>query len=109
MATKKVAVKRRTKPPVRRRFRHYVVKRELLVLSHTDTVALCELVNAQLARSVEPDWESADPATGVEVELDSRVNICAPNNLFAVALEFNHWEMHERKSKRRLTGKSIPT
>jgi hypothetical protein len=103
MATKKAAKKkvlRVARMTTRTVLRPRTVRREMLVLSHADPAGLSELVSQQLARSVEPPWDSKEPASGVEVELCSAIHLCAPSNMYAVALELSHWEMQERPRRR---------
>jgi hypothetical protein len=108
MATTKKAAAKKTATTKRRTVRIFnpsmrprTVKREIIVLSHTDPTGLMDLVNAQLATSVEPSWRGDGPQSGVEIELCSAINICAPTNVYAIALEKLHWEMKPRPTRLR--------
>lgn len=96
MATKKATKKKapvarfaRTRRPT---LRPRVVKREVVVLSATDPNSLAELVNEQLALSVDYDWNRKEPTSGVTVEPRSAI-LCAPAHVYAMALELSHWEL----------------
>lgn len=82
------------------RYRPHTVLREVMVLSHAEPAGLAELINQQLARSVEPRWSSKGPPevmSGVGIEPCSRLAICAPSNVYAAALEIIHWEMWPKR------------
>lgn len=100
-ATKKAAPKmkkgRRTVLRLPRK-RPRTVRTEVLILTHETAEGLAALINEQLSRSVRRPWRHNPSSTqeGVEVVLCAGLRFTAPSNIYAAALELEHWKVTDR-------------